>query len=349
MNIIDCLKIFLNPLILVLYPGIPIDLFKTYLLGLIQDDRYFSVLGFSRRSKHKRWRIRTILQYDINWTTIMYHLAKMFLLNQDWYLIIDGSPLKEPNAEYRTTKHGRVHIKGMKNVPYNELISLILTNGVVRIVLDKRIWVSPKVSKPYDYVTKPDLAFNLIMKFNLKNLPVKRIVFDNGFANKKIMMWLNERGYTWNTRLKRNTILIIKYRKHRIDQLGLKVGASCKGKLNNTGTEVKVIKIKYDKKEIFVATNDIKRKNSDIESDYKARWLTEEFYRDAKQLLGLEKVQMQSYKALVNHVGFVCLAYSLLSALKVSKKHKIGDIKRAIQDELYSTHDAIDRFTQKIA
>lgn len=210
MNIIDKFKIFLKPLLLVLLPEIPIDLFKIYLLGLIQDDRYFSVLSFSRRSSKNRRMISKILKYKINWTTIMYCLAKMFEITGEWHLVGDSSPIKEPAAEYRTTKHGRVSIKGMKNVPYNELVTLILTNGIVRIVLDKRIWVSPKVAKPYDCVTKPDLFLDLIMKFNLKKIPVKTIVFDNGFASKKIINWLNQHNYTWTTRLKRNTLLCVK-------------------------------------------------------------------------------------------------------------------------------------------
>lgn len=349
MNIIDKLKFFLNPLLLVLLPEIPVDLFKTYLLGLIQDDRYFSVLGLSRRSSKNRRMISKILKYKINWTTIMYCMVKMFEITGEWYLVGDASPIKEPTAGYRTAKHGRVSIKRMKNVPYNELVTLILTNGIVRIVLGQRIWVSPKVAKPCDYVTKPDLFLDLIMKYNLKKIPVKTIVFDNGFASKKILNWLNQHNYTWTTRLKRNTLLCVNDKYLRLDKYDFNLDESLIGTLKGIDGKVKIIKVKYKQKEIFVATNDINKSNAQITADYKGRWLVEEVFRDAKQSLGLEKVQMKSYKALVNHTGFVCLAFSLLSALKESKRHKIGDIKRAIQDELYSTHDAIDRFILKVA
>jgi uncharacterized membrane-anchored protein len=52
---------------------------------------------------------------------------------------------------------------------------------------------------------------------------------------------------------------------------------------------------------------------------------------------------------LVNHVGFVCLAFSLLSALQQHNRAKLGNIKRTIQNQLYSKRDGIDRFNQKIA
>ena len=57
-------------------------------------------------------------------------------------------------------------------------------------------------------------------------------------------------------------------------------------------------------------------------------------HREAKQKLGLEILMMRSWKKLINHVGFVCLAYSLLTVLKQISGGSIGDIKFKIVDEV---------------
>ena len=55
----------------------------------------------------------------------------------------------------------------MNTIKHNQIISLILSNGTTTMVFDYRIWTSPKVAKPYDYVKQPDLALDLIKKYSL--------------------------------------------------------------------------------------------------------------------------------------------------------------------------------------
>ena len=105
----------------------------------------------------------------------------------------------------------------------------------------------------------------------------------------------------------------------------------------------------YQDEIVYVATNSVELSDSEIERLYRLRWKVELFHREAKQHLGLNYIRIESYRALVNHVGFVCLAFSLLSIQHKKKSDNIGSIKRTIQNELYSTSDAIDRFAEKIA
>lgn len=327
------------------------EVFEAYVLGLIQDDKYFSGLGASRKTENvKLWKFYELLKKRIYWNKIFYTLAKTFLYGSNldqWYLIIDASPLNQPHAEYRITKRGKVKISEKKHIPHNLIISLVLTNGLNTIVLDFRIWVSKKVAKHYDYVKQTDLALDLLKKYNLHKMPIKTILMDSAFSSKEIITWLNKNRYYWFTRIKKSRLVFINRKKHRLEDIELKIGKSILCELRNIRTPTKILKISYQNEEVYVATNQAELDDSQIEYLYKLRWKIELFHREAKQHLGLDYIRIESYRAMVNHVGFVCLAFSLLSIQHKSKKDKIGSIKRTIQDELYSTHDAIDRFARK--
>ena len=77
--------------------------------------------------------------------------------------------------------------------------------------------------------------------------------------------------------------------------------------------------------------------------------MTEVFHREAKQKLGLEFLMMQSCKKLTNYVGFVCLAYSLLTVLKQLSNGSIGDVKFKLTDEALGVSSAIDIIDLKLA
>ncbi|MEW6558567.1 MAG: transposase [Elusimicrobiota bacterium] len=320
---------------------------------MILDDRYFSVLGLSEKTrKFNTYQLYKLLQYRINWRKLFYLLIKAVLINQNtsrWYLILDASPLEQPYAKYRITKRGKISINNMKNVPHNQLISLILSNGTTTVVFDYRIWVSPKVSKSYDYVKQPDLALDLIKKYNLTNTPVKTILIDSFFSSKKIIKWLNEYNYCWFTRIKKSRVFFVNNNRFKLATYDLEINQSIICELKNIRNTVKIIKILHQNEIYFIATNQVHLSLAKIKSCYLFRWKIELFHREAKQKLGLDYIRMENYRSLVNHVGFVCLAFSLLSALRQHNRAKFGNIKRTIQNQLYSKRDGIDRFNQKIA
>jgi Transposase DDE domain len=317
----------------------------TYLLGLVQDSRYFSVHGLSQKTSIKnKEQLYKLLQMRINWEKILYTFARPFLQFGKWYLIIDASPLEQPFSRFRIAKHGHISIEGKKNVPQNQIISLILSNGTIQLVLDYKIWVSPKVAKPSDYKKITVLAMELIKRYQFLKLPVREILFDNYFACKKIIDWLNENKYIWTTRLKGNRTVYIDGQPYKLDNLSLQTGESITAELKGIEGNVRILRVLYQDEGVYVATNNINQDNDSLKRTYCTRWAIEVYHREAKQQLGLEYLWMRNYRALYNHVGFVCLAYSLLSALRPSARVTIGDIKRRIQDELYSTHDGIDRF-----
>jgi hypothetical protein len=347
-NTISELDKLLKPLLSFIIPYVPINLFEVYIKGLIQDDRYFSSLNISRKTQQfKLWKIYTVLQYKINWSKVLYEFAKLLFINinpDNWYLVIDATPIEQEHAQYRLTKRGKVPIKGMKNVLQNQMLGLILTDGLTTIVLDYRLWFPKKVSRPYDYVKQTDLALDLIKKYHLTSLKVRTILFDSYFSSKKIIKWLNNNNYVWFTRLKKNRTIFIGGDKSSIEGLNLGTNQSQTCELKGINGWIKVLKISLQDEDVYVATNDTTLENSRIEKSYRMRWEIEIFHKEAKQRLGLNYIRMENYRSYKNHIGFVCLAYSLLSALQQVSMPNISSVKRTIQDELYSTHDAIDRF-----
>lgn len=282
---------------------------------------------------------------QINWQKILYAFARPFLQNGTWYLVLDASPLEQRFSRFRIAKHGHISIKDMKNVPQNQLLSLIITNGTIEFVLDYKIWVSPKVAKASDYKKMTDLALDLLKRYKFLQLPLKEVLFDNYFACKKILDWLNENRCLWTTRLKGNRIVYIDGNRYRLTDLELKTGESLVAELKGVEGNVRIMRVLYQDEVVYIATNRIEQDNSTLKKTYCTRWRIEQYHREAKQQLGLEYLWMRNYRSLYNHVGFVCLAYSILSSLRPSNKVTIGDLKRDIQDELYSTRDGIDRFT----
>ena len=334
---------YLTPILALLSPCIDVELFKAYLLGLIQDDRYWSVFGLSRRTeRYGGGRLYGILQMPIAWEVIFYTFAKWFVgKGEGWFLILDGSPLEQKHARFRIAKHGHISIEGKKRVPHNQIISLILSNGVVQIVLDYRIWISPKIARKKDYRKQTEFALDLIKRCLFFKLPVKTIVFDNFFSSKRILNWLNAKGYKWTTRLKGNRVVYINGKESRIQDMGLKIGDLIKAELRGIPGTIQILYIQHQNEIVYVATNDTSLNKQRLERAYRLRWKIEEFHRESKQQLGLEYLWMRNYRALYNHVGFVCLAFSILSVVRHDPRMSIGDMKRRIQNELYSTHDGI--------
>jgi SRSO17 transposase len=347
----------LNKLLKIILPLIHADFdienFQVYLLGLILQERRFSTFGISKRNETKSmWQIYYALNKSINWQKIYYTLANycfVMFMGFNWYLVVDGSPLRQKYARYRITKRGFVCVKGIKNMPHDELISLSLTNGIVYIPLDFRIWTSKKITNKRDYKKKTEIFSAMLYEYLIKRIPVKTILFDNGFASMKILKWLNKNGFTWFTRIKSNKKVKCNGNNCKLKDLNLEIGKSIVLEMVGVSGNVKIIRICHQDEVVYIATNQTNIEDTQLIITYKKRWKVEEFHREAKQHLGLENIRMRNWQKLQNHVGFVCLSYALLSILRQEWKGSIGNVKHIIFDEIYQIHDAYERLLQKLA
>jgi hypothetical protein len=344
---------FTNYILPLLSGHIDKEKFKKYLLALLLEDKYFSVRRYSRTTqKYSLEQFYYFLKTKINWLKIFCRLSKLVILmfgKAGFYLVADGTPLKQTYAGYRIAKHGHICIRGRKNIPQNEMIAIGLTNEKIYIPILWDIWVSQKVSKKRDYKTKPDILLNLLKKFLILKIPVKTIMFDSFFTSKKIMNWLNKNEFTFTTRIKKNRTIFIDEKQYMLSDYGLKEDESIVCTLKGIKQPVKIVMFYHKDEIVYACSSNISLTNEELKAQYKSRWECEVFHRESKQKLGLESFQVEDWQKLVNHVGFVCLAYSLLSILRQKCGGSIGDVKFKLQDEVYGISTAADTFEQKLA
>lgn len=326
--------------------------FKKYLLALILEDKYFSVRRFSRTTQeYTLEQFYYFLESKINWNKLFIKLAKvvisMFSI-ADFYLVADGTALRQEYADYRIAKHDHVCIRGKKNIPQNELISIGLTNGTIYIPILWDIWVSNKVCKKTDFKSKPEIFMNLLKKYLILKIPVKTIMFDSFFTSKEILKWLNENGFKFTTRIKRNRNVYVNGIKHKIEDLKLKEDESIICAIEGIKEQVKILMFYHKNEELYACSNDISLSDAELKAQYKSRWKCEVFHRESKQKLGLENFQIENWQKLINHVGFVCLAYSLLTILQQKSEGSVGDVKFNLQDDVYGIATSTDTFERKL-
>lgn len=117
-DIIFQLAKFLNPLLDLINNTKQREIFQNFIVGLILENKYFSAFKISKGTKNKNyWQFRYQLDQPINWRKILYKLAKTVIKEfpeQRLFLIADGSPLKQQNAQYRITKDSLVDISKRK-------------------------------------------------------------------------------------------------------------------------------------------------------------------------------------------------------------------------------------------
>ena len=161
------------------------NIFVKYLLGLILQEKKFSILEISESTEEYSYdQFNYFLETQIKWSNIYYMLAKFIIelfQEENWYLVADGSPLKQQHAKKRVTREGHKDMPD-KNTPQNELICLSITNGTIFIPLDFYIWVSPKVENEKVYKKKTDALLSLLKKYQFMGMAIKTIVFYSFFA-----------------------------------------------------------------------------------------------------------------------------------------------------------------------
>jgi SRSO17 transposase len=174
-------------------------------------------------------------------------------------------------------------------------------------------------------------------------------MFDSFFTSKAILKWLNKNGFKFTTRIKKNRTIYIDGTKSLIQDLKLEVDQSVICTIKGIQEQVKILMFYHKNEEVYVCSNNISLTNAELKAEYKSRWNVEVFHRESKEKLGLENFQVEEWQKLVNHVGFVCLAYSILTILRQNLGGSVGDVKFKLQDEVYGISSSVDTFELKLA
>lgn len=150
-----------------------------------------------------------------------------------------------------------------------------------------------------------------------------KLVFDRGFACPLIIQHLSQNNHSFIIRFKQNKQAV-----NRETGEILKVKDSTQNDFEVIAYGENLRVVISDKPEIeekepwYLITNDFKSQREKIINQYYHRFEIEEFFRDAKRLLGLEYINFKKKKSLAIVLWFVILGIWFLWTLKETERDK---------------------------
>jgi hypothetical protein len=169
-----------------------------------------------------------------------------------------------------------------------------------------------------------------------KNLPFRAVLMDSWYATKDLMMHIDRAGKVFYCPLKSN---------RKVDDsggerpyqavagLGWHDDEGLRGKLVKVhgfpmDYKVKLFRVAATNRTEYVVTNDLSQDSAVAVQDLcRVRWKIEQYHREGKQMLGIEKCQCRSARAQKNHIGCVILAWHCLTKLARKLKTNIYALK----------------------
>ena len=173
-----------------------------------------------------------------------------------------------------------------------------------------------------------------------KKLPFRVVLMDSWYATKELMVHVHRAGKIFYCPLKSNRLVDDSQAQapyQAVSGLQWSDQGAAHGKLIKVhkcpGTlKVKLFRVATENgRTEWVVTNDLEQASVDDTREICAiRWKIEQYHREVKQVLGIEKCQCRSARAQRNHIACVILVWSHLSALARDLKTNIYSIKRAM-------------------
>lgn len=280
----------------------------------------------------------------------------VFVILDDTLLEKSGETMESVGWQYSSKDH--------KSILAHDLVSCIMVCSCGQIVpLDLRQYVKIRVAneEEREFKTRIELAHEIVNSLELPfaDDKTKRVVvlFDSWYLCKEIVDCVKQRGWNYVSETKVN-------RNVRVNDVWMKVGDI--GQCLNEEEDQEIMVFGEKKRIAYRDLDSVDRvfmpslgQNGDIRlicereidghdeahyivtdmmdisslefiSFFKTRHVTEEFYRDAKQELGLDEYMVRGHEATNRHWWIVFLAYNALNHLRrvaVSLKDKtVGEL-----------------------
>lgn len=272
--------------------------------------------------------------------------------NRTLYLILDDTVI--PKRGKKMEAVGWLHdATGGGKVRGHDLVFSVLRAGDATIPWGFRPYVkkqdAPKLGRPFRKVT--ELAAELIRTFDAPDGWDVVVLFDTFYLCQRVVNACREKKFAWVSCLKSNRVLhrggrklkAGKYVKHALS------GRSTLGRqtvhhrqttyetadagwldLSHIGyVHLVCSRRKGEPRRLGLVTESKELSVSAMVRGYAERWWIEQFFKDAKQHLGLGQYQNGSMRADVNHTYLVCFAYALLTHLSRKAHGEKGKPKNA--------------------
>jgi hypothetical protein len=257
--------------------------------------------------------------------------------NPNACLIFDDSVLDKQHSfkiemvrrQYSGNVHGIVKGIGVVNCLY-----VNLETGEYWII-DWRIFnPDDDGKKKLDHMRE---MFDNVIKH--KKLPFHTVLMDSWYATKDLMMHIDLAGKIFYCPLKCNRKVddsggVAEYK--GVEKLSWNDVEILQGKVVKVhgfpgGKKVKLFRVAAKNRTEWVVTNDLSQKSiTDTHDMCAVRWKIEQYHREVKQTLGIEKCQCRSARAQKNHIGCVILVWHELSKLARSLESNIYAIKEKL-------------------
>jgi SRSO17 transposase len=158
---------------------------------------------------------------------------------------------------------------------------------------------------------------------HVKKLDFSTVLMDSWYATKDLMLHIHRSDKIYYCPLKKNRNADDsdgKYDYMALNELSWNTHEVAHGKLVKLKGFPGAMKVKIFRVAVtnirteYVATNDLNQSSTDETHDFcRIRWKIEQYHREVKQELGIEKCQCRSGRAQRNHIGCVILAWHHLT------------------------------------
>lgn len=175
-----------------------------------------------------------------------------------------------------------------------------------------------------------------------KTLPFHAVLMDSWYATKDLMMHIDKAGKRFYCPLKSNRKVDDSQGKNpykAVSELEWLGDEMLRGKLVKIqgfpmDYKVKLFRVAATNRTEYVATNDSSQDSAvAVKAMCGIRWKIEQYHREGKQLLGLEKCQCRKARAQKNHIGCVILAWHGLTTLARKLRTNIYALKNNFLSE----------------
>ncbi|NJL56888.1 transposase [bacterium] len=254
-------------------------------------------------------------------------------------LVIDDTTLDKPYASkmelvtsHWSGKHGAV-VQGIN------LISLVWTDGDLCMPCDYRIYDKA------DGLTKNDHFRTMLSIAKQREFKPSMVIFDSWYSSLENLKLVRDMGWTWLTRLKSNRQVSLEVHQHTpisgldIPRQGIVVHLRGYG-------QIRVFRLVDPHGNTdFWATNVLTMTQTERQLFAGRAWLIENYHRDIKQFVGIERGQFRKAVAQRNYIGLALRAYLRLEWQRWQTLISVFHTKHAIIRDavrLYRTQPYLD-------
>jgi hypothetical protein len=206
-------------------------------------------------------------------------------------------------------------------------------------IIDYRIYDPDRDAKSkLDHVR--EMLLNAVHE---KQLPLRGVLMDSWYAERKTMLLIEQLGKVYYCPLKSNRRVDDSDGSQpyqRVDSLAWNDIEQAQGKTIHIkdfpkGHRVKLFRLELSTERTdYIATNDMEQDDAEATQEVcDLRWNVEQFHRETKQVTGVEKCQCRTQRAQRNHIGCAILVWIRLKQVAAETARTIYQVKLGLLDE----------------